>query len=132
MKNLQTWEQNVIYLRFHIELKIEEKKMEAIEITDANFEEILKTDKPVLVDFWAEWCGPCKMIGPVVKELAADYDGKAVIAKVNVDENPATAAQFGIRSIPTLLVFKGGEIVDKQIGAVPKAVLAGKLDAQLN
>ena len=106
--------------------------MEAIEITDANFQEVLSTDKPVLVDFWAEWCGPCKMIGPVVKELAADYDGKAVIAKVNVDENPATAAQFGIRSIPTLLVFKGGEIVDKQIGAVPKAVLAGKLDAQLN
>jgi thioredoxin 1 len=106
--------------------------MEAIEITDANFQEVLNTDKPVLVDFWAEWCGPCKMIGPVVKELAADYEGKAVIAKVNVDENPATAAQFGIRSIPTLLVFKGGEIVDKQIGAVPKAVLAGKLDAQLN
>ena len=106
--------------------------MEAIEITDANFEEVLKTEMPVLVDFWAEWCGPCKMIGPVVKELAADYDGKAVIAKVNVDENPATAAQFGIRSIPTLLVFKAGEIVDKQIGAVPKHVLAGKLDAQLN
>jgi len=72
------------------------------------------------------------MIGPVVKELAAEYDGRAVIGKVNVDENPSTAAQFGIRSIPTLLVFKGGEIVDKQIGAVPKAVLAGKLDAQLN
>ena len=106
--------------------------METIEITDANFNEILNTDKPVLVDFWAEWCGPCKMIGPVVKELASEYDGKAVIGKVNVDENPATAAQFGIRSIPTLLVFKGGEIVDKQIGAVPKAVLAGKLDAQLN
>jgi thioredoxin 1 len=106
--------------------------MEAIEITDSNFQEVLSTDKPVLVDFWAEWCGPCKMIGPVVKELAADYDGKAVIGKVNVDENPTTAAQFGIRSIPTLLVFKGGEIVDKQIGAVPKAVLAGKLDAQLN
>ncbi len=106
--------------------------MEAIEITDANFEEVLKTEKPVLVDFWAEWCGPCKMIGPVVKELAADYDGKAVVAKVNVDENPATAAQFGIRSIPTLLVFKGGEIVDKQIGAVPKHILSGKLDAQLN
>ena len=106
--------------------------METIEITDTNFNEILNTDKPVLVDFWAEWCGPCKMIGPVVKELANEYEGRAVIGKVNVDENPGTAAQFGIRSIPTLLVFKGGEIVDKQIGAVPKAVLAGKLDAQLN
>ena len=106
--------------------------MDTIEITDSNFNEVLNTDKPVLVDFWAEWCGPCKMIGPIVKELAGDYDGKAVIAKVNVDENPSTAAQFGIRSIPTLLVFKNGEVVDKQIGAVPKAVLAGKLDAQLN
>ncbi len=105
--------------------------MEAQIITDANFKEVLDTDKPVLVDFWAEWCGPCKMIGPIVKELAADYDGKAVIAKVNVDENPSTSAEFGIRSIPTLLIFKNGEIVDKQIGAVPKAVLAGKLDAQL-
>lgn len=106
--------------------------MDTIEITDANFNEILKTDKPVLIDFWAEWCGPCKMIGPIVKELAIDYEGKAVIGKVNVDENPGVSAQFGIRSIPTLLVFKGGEIVDKQIGAVPKAVLAGKIDAQLN
>ena len=106
--------------------------METIEITDANFNEVLNTDKPVLVDFWAEWCGPCKMIGPIVKQLAGEYEGKAVIGKVNVDENPNTAAQFGIRSIPTLLVFKGGEIVDKQIGAVPKAVLARKLDAQLN
>lgn len=105
--------------------------MEPQIITDANFKEILDTDKPVLVDFWAEWCGPCKMIGPIVKELASDYEGKAVIAKVNVDENPATSAEFGIRSIPTLLIFKNGEIVDKQIGAVPKAVLAGKLDAQL-
>ncbi len=105
--------------------------MEAQIITDANFKEVLDTDKPVLVDFWAEWCGPCKMIGPLVKELAADYEGKAVIAKVNVDENPSTSAEFGIRSIPTLLIFKNGEIVDKQIGAVPKAVLAGKLDAQL-
>jgi len=106
--------------------------MEPIEITDSNFNEILKTDKPVLVDFWAEWCGPCKMIGPIVKELAAEYEGKAVIGKLNVDDNPQSAAQFGIRSIPTLLVFKNGEIVDKQIGAVPKAVLAGKLEAQLN
>ena len=101
-----------------------------IELTDANFEEHLSSDKPVLVDFWAEWCGPCKMIGPVVEELAGDYDGKAVIGKVNVDENPNISAKFGIRSIPTLLVFKGGEIVDTQVGAVPKGVLSQKLDAQ--
>jgi len=102
-----------------------------VEITDSNFEEILKSDQPVLVDFWAEWCGPCKMIGPVVEELAGDYDGKAVIGKVNVDENPNVSAKFGIRSIPTLLVFKGGEVVDKQIGAVPKQALADKIDAQI-
>ena len=104
---------------------------QALEITDANFEEVLSGDKPVLVDFWAEWCGPCKMIGPLVEELAGEYDGKAVVGKVNVDNNPNVSAKFGIRSIPTLLVFKGGEIVDKQVGAVPKAVLAGKLDAQI-
>ena len=102
-----------------------------VEITDANFEEVINSDKPVLVDFWAEWCGPCKMIGPLVEELASDYDGKAVIGKVNVDENPNVSAKFGIRSIPTLLVFKSGEIVDKQIGAVPKGILAQKLDAQI-
>ena len=84
-----------------------------VEITDSNFEEVISSEKPVLVDFWAEWCGPCKMIGPVVEELASDYDGKAVVAKVNVDENPNVSAKFGIRSIPTLLVFKNGEIVDK-------------------
>jgi thioredoxin 1 len=103
----------------------------AIEITDANFEEILKSDKPVLVDFWAEWCGPCKMIGPIVEELAGDYEGKAVIGKVDVDSNPAVASALGIRSIPTLMFFKDGQIVDKQVGAVPKAVLAQKLNAQL-
>jgi len=100
-------------------------------LTDANFDEIINSGKPVLVDFWAEWCGPCKMIGPVVEELAGDYDGKAVVAKLNVDENPQTTAKFGVRSIPTLLVFKGGQIVDKQVGAVPKSVLAGKLQAQV-
>ena len=103
----------------------------ALEITDKNFEEVIKTDQPVLVDFWAEWCGPCKMIGPVVEELAEDFEGKAIIGKVNVDENPETAAKFGIRSIPTLLVLKGGEIVDKQVGAVPKNVLSQKVEAQL-
>ena len=102
-----------------------------LEITDQNFDEVLKTDMPVLVDFWAEWCGPCKMIGPLVEELASEYEGKAVIGKVDVDANPEVSAKFGIRSIPTLLVFKNGEIVDKQIGAVPKTALSQKLDAQL-
>jgi thioredoxin 1 len=103
----------------------------AIVLNDANFDAAINSDKPVLVDFWAEWCGPCKMIGPVVEELAHDYDGKAVIGKLNVDENPGVTARFGIRSIPTLLVFKGGQIVDKQVGAVPKSVLAQKLAAQV-
>ncbi len=102
----------------------------AIEVTDANFEEIvLKSDKPVLVDFWAEWCGPCRMVGPIVSELANDYGDKAVITKMDVDSNPATSVKFGIRNIPTILFFKNGEIVDKQVGAVPKTVLASKLDA---
>jgi thioredoxin 1 len=103
-----------------------------VELTDSNFDEVIKSeDKPVLVDFWAEWCGPCKMIAPVVNELASDYEGKAVIGKVDVDANPSISAKYGIRSIPTLLVFKNGEIVDKQVGAVNKGVLSQKLDAQL-
>ena len=103
----------------------------AIVLNDANFDATINSDKPVLVDFWAEWCGPCKMIGPVVEELAGDYEGKVVIGKLNVDENPSVTAKYGIRSIPTLLVFKGGQIVDKQVGAVPKSVLAQKLEAQV-
>ncbi|MEL6557760.1 MAG: thioredoxin [Bacteroidota bacterium] len=103
----------------------------AIEITDSNFDEIISSDKPVLVDFWAEWCGPCRMVGPIVEEIAGEYDGKAVVGKVDVDTNPEISAKFGIRSIPTLLIFKGGEIVDKQIGAVPKHALTAKLDVQV-
>jgi len=104
----------------------------ALELNDQNFEElVIKSDKPVLVDFWAEWCGPCRMVGPVVEEIAKDYDGRAIVGKVNVDHNPGISMQFGIRNIPALLFFKGGEVVDKQIGAVPKSVLAGKLDDQL-
>ena len=104
----------------------------ALEITDANFTELVeKADKPVLVDFWAEWCGPCRMVGPLVEELSKEYEGKAVIGKMNVDNNPNVAMKFGIRSIPTLLFFKGGQMVDRQVGAVPKSVLEGKLKAQL-
>jgi thioredoxin 1 len=104
----------------------------ALELTDQNFEElVLKSDKPVLVDFWAEWCGPCRMVGPFVEEIAKDYEGRAIVGKVNVDNNPGISMQFGIRNIPALLYFKNGEVVDKQIGAVQKSVLAGKLDAQL-
>lgn len=101
----------------------------AINVTDANFEEVvLNSDKPVLVDFWAEWCGPCRMVGPIVEELANEYEGKAVITKMNVDENPEVTAKYGIRNIPTILFFKDGEIVDKTVGALPKGKLAEKLD----
>ncbi|MEQ1588171.1 MAG: thioredoxin [Cyclobacteriaceae bacterium] len=102
-----------------------------LELNDSNFDQAINSDKPVLVDFWAEWCGPCKMIGPLVEELAGDYEGKAVVAKLNVDENPQVTARFGVRSIPTLLVFKNGQVVDKQVGAVPKSVLSQKLQAQV-
>ncbi len=101
-----------------------------LNITDDSFDQVLKsTDKPVLVDFWASWCGPCQMMAPVLDELASDYDGRALITKLDVDANPTTAAKFGVRSIPTLLVFKNGEVVDQQVGAVPKEVLAQKIEA---
>lgn len=103
-----------------------------IEITDANFDEkVLKSDKPVVIDFWAEWCGPCRMVGPIIEELSVDYDGKAVMGKVDVDSNPNIAVRYGIRNIPTILFIKNGKIVDKQVGAVPKNILASKLDAIL-
>jgi thioredoxin 1 len=104
----------------------------AIEITTQNFDEkVIKSDKPVLVDFWAEWCGPCRIIGPVVEDLSKELAGKLVVGKVNVDNEPTISQTYGIRNIPTLLIFKNGKVVDKLVGALPKAVLLSKLQPHL-
>ena len=104
----------------------------ALEFTDGNFQTgVLESDKLSVIDFWAEWCGPCRAIGPVVEELAKDYEGKVNIGKVNVDQNPQVSTQYGITSIPAILFIKGGEVVDKQIGAAPKSVLEKKIQAHL-
>ena len=104
----------------------------ALQITDANFEEtVLKSDKPVLVDFWAEWCGPCRMLGPIIEELSSEYDGKAIIGKVDVDSNQQFAAQYGVRNIPTVLIFKDGELVNRQVGVSQKNVYSEYIDALL-
>lgn len=104
----------------------------AAAFTDANFNtEVLQSQTPVLVDFWAEWCGPCRMVGPIVEELAGEYEGKVKVGKVDVDNNPSVSMQYGIRSIPSLLVFKGGKVVDQIVGAVPKGHLKKAIDAQL-
>jgi thioredoxin 1 len=101
-----------------------------VTLTDENFQhEVLDSDKPVLVDFWAAWCGPCRIIAPIIEELAADYDGRAKIAKLDVDHNPRIAMTYGVRSIPTLLFFKDGRVVEQLVGTAPKRVLAAKLDA---
>lgn len=101
-----------------------------VTLTDANFaEEVLKSDVPVLVDFWATWCGPCRIIAPIIEELAVEMAGKAKIGKVDVDHNPQISMDFGIRSIPTLLFFKNGQVVDQMIGAAPKRTLVSKLEA---
>ncbi|NIS37818.1 thioredoxin [Candidatus Saccharibacteria bacterium] len=101
-----------------------------IEITDSNFEqEVLQSDKPVLIDFWAVWCGPCKMVAPIVEELANEYEGKLKVGKLDVDHNPNVAMKYGIRSIPTLLIFNDGKVADQIIGAVPKPHIVDKLSA---
>lgn len=103
----------------------------ALEITDSNYKDLLAAGKPVVIDFWAPWCGPCKMVGPVIEELAAEYEGKALIGKCDVDENDDVAAEFGIRNIPTVLFFKDGKLVDKQVGSAPKATYANKIESLL-
>ena len=102
-----------------------------VEFTDSNFNELMATDKPVVIDFWATWCGPCRMVGPIIEELAAEYEGKVVIGKCDVDENDELPAQFGIRNIPTVLFFKGGQLVDKQVGSAPKPTYVSKIEALL-
>ena len=103
----------------------------ALELTDGNIKEIINSGKPVVVDFWAEWCGPCRMVGPIVEELAKEFDGQVVVGKMDVDENVETPNEYGIRNIPTIIFFKDGQVVDKQIGATQKAVLAAKIQALL-
>ncbi len=107
--------------------------MKPLEITDVTFEnEVLKSEVPVLIDFWAVWCGPCKMIAPVVEEIAKEYNGKLKVAKLDVDSNPKTAMSYGIRSIPTLLIIKGGQVVDQMVGAVPKNKIVEKITPHLS
>jgi thioredoxin 1 len=104
----------------------------ALEITDATFEEtVLKSDKPVVVDFWAAWCGPCRMVGPIIDEISAEYEGKALVGKIDVDANQEFAAKYGVRNIPTVLVFQNGEVVGRQVGVAPKKAYSDAIDALL-
>jgi thioredoxin 1 len=103
-----------------------------VEVNDLNFEEVvLKSDKLVIIDFWAEWCGPCRMVDPIIKEIGEEYDGKVLVTKVDVDSNPGISSKLGIRNIPTVMFFKNGKMVDKQVGAVPKSNFISKLEPLL-
>lgn len=103
----------------------------ALQVTDANFEELVNSGKPMVLDFWAEWCGPCRMVGPIIDELATEYEGRVTIGKIDVDSNNDVVAQFGIRNIPTVLFFKDGKLVDKQVGAAQKGAFVAKIDSLL-
>lgn len=103
----------------------------ALQITDENIKELINSGKPVVIDFWAEWCGPCRLVGPFIEELAKEYEGKVIVGKMDVDDNVETPQVYGIRNIPTILFFKDGQIVDKQVGAAQKSALAAKIDALL-
>jgi thioredoxin 1 len=117
-----------IYVKFELQKKINM----ALELNDSIFEEkVLKSDKPVLVDFWAEWCGPCRMVGPIIDELSKDYEGKAVVGKIDVDANQEFAAKYGVRNIPTVLLFKDGELVSRQVGVAPKKTYEDAINAAL-
>ena len=118
----------IIYVKFELQKKINM----ALELNDSIFEEkVLKSDKPVLVDFWAEWCGPCRMVGPIIDELSKDFEGKAVVGKIDVDANQEFAAKYGVRNIPTVLLFKDGELVSRQVGVAPKKTYEDAINAAL-
>ena len=118
----------IIYVKFELQKNINM----ALELNDSIFEEkVLKSDKPVLVDFWAEWCGPCRMVGPIIDELSKDFEGKAVIGKIDVDANQEFAAKYGVRNIPTVLLFKDGELVSRQVGVAPKKTYEDAINAAL-
>ena len=117
-----------IYVKFELQKNINM----ALELNDSIFEEkVLKSDKPVLVDFWAEWCGPCRMVGPIIDELSKDYEGKALVGKIDVDANQEFAAKYGVRNIPTVLLFKDGELVSRQVGVAPKKTYEDAINAAL-
>lgn len=123
-----------IFDYFYVSLLVKNKKkiIMALEITDATFEEkVLKSDKPVMVDFWAAWCGPCRMVGPIIDDISKEYEGKAVVGKLDVDANQEYAAKYGVRNIPTVLIFQNGEVVGRQVGVAPKNTYAEALDQLL-